>query len=224
MNIYEKFIDLLKDQIIDGYFEYHHIVPKHIGGTNNDSNLIKLTYRQHILAHLLLYRVYRRPEDLAAYTLMRGLSVSRKQEIGKMIGERHKLSGHIYRLGNDNKESGWINSIKTPESLSKGGRIAGKIAVDTGQIYSIKSEESCRQGGITQGNVAKESGQIQSLGKRKGLYVLIMPSGIEFQHAFEAEIATGIPAKTIIGRCKQNSLGYSRRPKTQEELNNRWRI
>lgn len=223
MNIYEKFIDSLKDQFIDEYFEWHHIIPKHMGGLNKKSNMIKLTYRQHILAHLLLYRVYKKPEDLVAYKLMRGISVSRKVEIGKMIGEKHKQSGHIYRLGNNNKATGWINSIKTSESLSNGGKTAGNIAKATGQINAIKTINSCTRGGITQGNIAKESGQIQSLGKRKGLYVLIMPDGQEFQHAFEAELATGIPAKTIIVRCKQNNLGYSRRPKTQEELNNRWR-
>lgn len=225
MNIYELFIKNLEDQTIkDEYFEYHHIIPKHKGGTNDESNLIKLTYRQHILAHLLLYRIYNRPEDLAAYRLMRGISCNKKQEIGKMIGEKHKQSGHIYKLGNKNKQTNWINNIKTKDSLSKGGKVAGRIAKETGQILSIRTTEYCRQGGVTQGNKAKVSGQIQSLGKYKGLYVLIMPDGREFQHAFEAEEVTGISAKVIISRCKQNSLGFSRRDKTKEELDNRWRV
>jgi hypothetical protein len=225
MNVYERFITRLKDQVLSNqYYEKHHIIPRYMEGTNNAANIIKLTYRQHILAHLLLYRVYRNIEDLTAYKLMKGLCESQKQAISQMIGEKHKRSGHIYKLGQKNKETGWINSIKTTESLSRGGKAAGKLAKESGQIYTIKTVESCRQGGITQGNRAKETGQIQSLGKRKGLYVLVLPDGREFQHAFEACEATGVPTKVIISRCKQGSLGYSRRRKTQEELNNRWRV
>lgn len=35
-------------------FHVHHIVPRCIGGGNEDFNLIKLTYREHYLAHCLL--------------------------------------------------------------------------------------------------------------------------------------------------------------------------
>ena len=38
----------------DGYFELHHITPKAAGGTNDSSNLVKLTAREHFLCHLLL--------------------------------------------------------------------------------------------------------------------------------------------------------------------------
>jgi len=224
MNIYEKYIKSLENQSIEGYFEYHHIIPRHIGGNNDISNLIKLKYRQHTLAHLLLYRVYKRPQDLCAYKLMRGLSESRKSEISKMIGENHKLSGHIYRLGQSNKETNWINLIKTKESLSKGGKKSGQIAKETGQILTIQTEESCRKGGIAAGNLARERGQIQALAKRKGLYVLIMPDGTEFQHVFQAVESTGIPSKKLIDWCKMSRRGYSRRVKTQEELDNRWRV
>lgn len=222
--MYETFINKYRYQIIPVsiYTEEHHIVPKYLGGADDSSNLIRLTYRQHILAHLLLYRKYRNIEDLTAYRLMKSLPTERKSIISKMIGERHKQSGYIYTLGKHNAETGWINEIKTPESLRKGGLRAGQLAKESGQIYTIRTEEGSRKGGVTQGNRAKETGQIQKLGKYKGLYVLILPDGREFQHAFEAEQATGIPSKTLISRCKQNSLGYSRRMKTQEELNARW--
>lgn len=37
-------------------FERHHILPKSLGGTNEKSNLVLLTPREHFLAHLLLVR------------------------------------------------------------------------------------------------------------------------------------------------------------------------
>ena len=222
--MYEQFIEKYKNQVISiyTYTEVHHIIPKYLGGLNCTSNLIRLTYRQHILAHLLLYRKYRNIEDLTAYRLMKSLPDERKSIISKLIGEQHKQSGHIYALGKKNAETNWINNIKTAESLSRGGKRAGQIAKETGQIYTIRTTESSRKGGITQGNIAKESGQIQQLGKYKGIYVLILPDGREFQHAFQAATATGLSAKTILYRCKQNNLGYTRRPKTQEELDARW--
>lgn len=41
------------------YKELHHIIPKCMGGSNDKSNLIKLTARQHFIAHWLLYKIYK---------------------------------------------------------------------------------------------------------------------------------------------------------------------
>lgn len=224
MNLYEKFIEKYKWQKLDNmvYKERHHIIPKHIGGTDNEDNIITLTYRQHILAHLLLYRVYGRFEDLTAYRLMKGLDENRKITIGKLIGQRHKDSGHIYELGRRNVESGFLESIRTKEVSSKGGKIGGAIARDTGQILSIRTDEGSRLGGEIAGKYAAERGQIQKLGKYKGLYVLISPEGVEFQHIFQMSEALGIHGDKLIDWCRNNRFGFSRRNKTQEELDKRW--
>lgn len=37
-------------------YHIHHIIPQCMGGSNNPTNLTKLTYREHYLAHYLLYR------------------------------------------------------------------------------------------------------------------------------------------------------------------------
>jgi len=41
----------------DGYTEQHHILPKCLGGTNNKSNLVRLTAREHFVCHLLLVKM-----------------------------------------------------------------------------------------------------------------------------------------------------------------------
>lgn len=41
----------------DGY-EIHHIVPKTLGGGNEEENLVKFTYREHYIAHRLLTKIY----------------------------------------------------------------------------------------------------------------------------------------------------------------------
>lgn len=39
------------------YYEKHHIIPKALGGTNESSNLVKLTAKEHYVAHLLLMKM-----------------------------------------------------------------------------------------------------------------------------------------------------------------------
>lgn len=57
---YNKLIDSAKARGLDktaleGYYEKHHIIPRCLSGSNDDSNLVLLTYKEHILAHFLLY-------------------------------------------------------------------------------------------------------------------------------------------------------------------------
>lgn len=55
--IYFSLIEKAKQQTIDGYCEKHHIVPKCLGGLDTPENLVKLTARQHFIAHLLLTKM-----------------------------------------------------------------------------------------------------------------------------------------------------------------------
>ena len=41
------------------FTERHHILPKSLGGTNHKNNLVYLTAREHLIAHKLLYKIYR---------------------------------------------------------------------------------------------------------------------------------------------------------------------
>lgn len=55
-NRYQQFIGSLRGQSVDGYAEVHHIVPRSLGGSNEKSNLISLTPRQHYIAHWMLWK------------------------------------------------------------------------------------------------------------------------------------------------------------------------
>ena len=55
---YNNFISALKGQVVEGYSEKHHIVPRSHGGTNKKDNLIALTPRQHFIAHRMLWKAY----------------------------------------------------------------------------------------------------------------------------------------------------------------------
>ena len=52
-------------------YHNHHKIPKHMGGSNDPENIIKLTPRQHALAHKKLYEEHGKQEDYLAW---KGLS------------------------------------------------------------------------------------------------------------------------------------------------------
>lgn len=64
---YQKHYDLLMSRARartcpEGYVEKHHVVPKCLGGSDDPSNLVILTAREHYVAHQLLVKL--NPSDL----------------------------------------------------------------------------------------------------------------------------------------------------------------
>jgi len=57
---YDKFIDSRKLRKIpkDTYTEKHHIIPRALGGSDEPENIIRLTAREHFIAHLILWKIY----------------------------------------------------------------------------------------------------------------------------------------------------------------------
>ena len=56
--IYDSLVERAKNRKIEGYVERHHIVPKCMGGSNEESNIVELTAREHYIAHKLLVEIY----------------------------------------------------------------------------------------------------------------------------------------------------------------------
>lgn len=52
------------------YTERHHIIPKSHGGSNDKSNLVKLSAREHFIAHWLLWRIHRDNKMANAFNMM----------------------------------------------------------------------------------------------------------------------------------------------------------
>jgi len=48
----------------------HHIIPTHSGGLDDESNYTYLTPREHQIAHYLLWRIYRNPNDLRSMKML----------------------------------------------------------------------------------------------------------------------------------------------------------
>lgn len=61
--IYARFIAdrKAKECSPDEYFERHHIIPRSLGGSNADNNIVRLSAEDHYFAHCLLAKIYGGP-------------------------------------------------------------------------------------------------------------------------------------------------------------------
>jgi hypothetical protein len=95
--IYNKLIENNKNKLLveNQYYEKHHIVPKYLGGGNENLNLIYLTFDKHILAHYILYRWKGNLEDKIAYKMMSGQTeegrILKQQLAIKKANESNKI-------------------------------------------------------------------------------------------------------------------------------------
>ena len=56
---YQRLIAKAKERVCpNGYVERHHILPRALGGTDDSSNLVALTAREHFVAHVLLAKIH----------------------------------------------------------------------------------------------------------------------------------------------------------------------
>lgn len=84
---------------------YHHIVPKHLGGSDEHSNLVALTVEEHAEAHRKLYEQYGRWQDKLAWLGLAGIigheevirEQNRLKSLGKKLSEEHKAKIRAYR-------------------------------------------------------------------------------------------------------------------------------
>lgn len=57
--LYDRFIESRRGRQGDlDRYERHHVVPRHLGGTDDPNNLVKLTPEDHLFAHVLLGRIH----------------------------------------------------------------------------------------------------------------------------------------------------------------------
>ena len=116
---YFKIIQNAIKRIPEGsYYERHHIFPKSIGGNDNFDNIVKLTYREHFIAHWLLTKMCVSKNDKRKMLYaMRSMSWN-KTEKRKIFSWQYEISKKCAAESRRNK----IVSMETREKLS----IAGK--------------------------------------------------------------------------------------------------
>ncbi len=123
--IYNNLIERAKNRVILGYYEKHHIIPRCIGGSDNSSNLIKLTPEEHYIAHQLLVKIYPNNHALAKAAAM----MIPNRPTNKMYGwirRRFSIAKSIEQSGSGNSQFGskWAHNPLTKENKKIKGNLA----------------------------------------------------------------------------------------------------
>lgn len=152
--IYNNLIEKAKYRVTEDYTESHHIVPKCLGGSDDLSNLVKLTPEEHYVAHQLLVKIYpNNPKLVKAAQMM-----IPNRPSNKLYGWLRRRFSEVMsesQLGYNNSQYGtiWINNgleskkIKSSDLIPEGwykGRVK-KTKSDSVSKRQIKKEEDIRQ-------------------------------------------------------------------------------
>lgn len=106
----------------------HHIIPRHMGGSDDPSNLIELSVAEHAEAHRLLFEQYKNQKDYIAWQALSGLiskeearrlaisasltgKKQSKEQIEKRVKARLKTRPHS-TLGQKNKPASEEKKLK----------------------------------------------------------------------------------------------------------------
>lgn len=102
--IYENLIKRARGRVLETYSENHHIVPRCMGGSNKNENIVPLTAEEHYVAHQLLIKMYPNNE--------------------KLVHAANMMSWDKYGNRTNNKRYGWIkkrhrHNEKTKKMISQ---------------------------------------------------------------------------------------------------------
>jgi hypothetical protein len=124
---YDRLIIRAQNRLLDGYSEKHHIIPRCIGGTNEKSNLVKLTAAEHYVAHQLLIKLYPTNRKLIhAANIMSGkligcrnnksyswIKKKHAEAVSQMFKGKPKSDDHKLKLSQARKSHSGPNKGKT---------------------------------------------------------------------------------------------------------------
>lgn len=96
--------------IHEGYFEKHHIIPRSLGGSDNQNNIIKLTAREHFICHWLLTKTVKKNSN-HYYSLYKAYNM---MTLSSNNHERYNITSNVY------------NTIKKTMSKIKSETLRGK--------------------------------------------------------------------------------------------------
>ena len=212
--VYIKRHNLYKNNI---RLEKHHIIPKCIGGTNDENNLVGVPIRVHIILHQLLSCIYPEKEGIiyasnmmmstrdgklpntkiAAWTREQ-LSILRKEHAEERLAAARKvLTGR--KRSQKEKENISNGKLKAYKRMSAEDRL--KMSTPR-HAHSEKSRKA----------ISDANKKVMKRKTREDLIVvgrrIIGPGGVKYKTIREASETLGIPHTTISYYLKNNLNGY----------------
>jgi hypothetical protein len=159
-NWYDRITSDAQSRTTTEYTETHHILPRSLGGTDDKSNLTKLTAREHFICHWLLIKIYPAGEEhwkmLNAFRMMRAENPRQQRYKAKITSRVYANLKEEYSILQSKKVSGennpnfgkrWTQEQKDAQSKKITGRIQPQsekekqIEASTGRTRAPFSKE-----------------------------------------------------------------------------------
>lgn len=156
--LYQRIIDKRKSQGFEGYGEWHHILPRSLGGSDHPNNFVKLTAREHFICHYLLTKLYTRNSKewykmINAFLMMKcgtnkrryfnsRLYESLRKDFSTMMsfsqkGERNSQYGVIWIYNEKYMISKTVDKSEFEELEKDGWKIGRKMVFNKPQKYRM---------------------------------------------------------------------------------------
>jgi hypothetical protein len=127
----------------DGYFEIHHIQPRSLGGSNDPDNLVKLTAKEHYVAHLLLAKIYGGPMVTAAWMMTNTRGKRSSSRMYARLREDHANRMSIINTGKRHSADTKKKMSENQQGKILSGETKKKISDShTGKVKSKKHLEN----------------------------------------------------------------------------------
>jgi len=135
---YLKLCNSRKNRILvkEKGYHLHHIIPKCFGGNDSNFNLVKLTIKEHVIAHLLLIKMF--PKSYKLSKAFNGLlNKVNSKTIVKLIKEsNYRHSKEIKTIISKKTKESMID-LKIREKCSLGGKL------NKGKRKPLRSKSHC---------------------------------------------------------------------------------
>lgn len=149
--LYNNIIENRRKNLVDGYTENHHIIPRCLGGDDSADNLIKLTAREHFLCHYLLTKMYK-PNTRNWYKMINAFIMM------NAMGERDRyINSRLY----ESRRIHFSNTMRESQSGS------GNSQHGTKWIYNMVLEQCKKIPKEDEIPEGWESGRVQDFKKKK---------------------------------------------------------
>lgn len=169
----------------------HHILPKALGGGNEEANLIILTCREHFIAHLILWKCYG-GKMTKSFHFMRNKRMSQPLHLSSCQFQRLVKERTLSSMGQGNPFYGKHHTEETRALMSKNHK--SNFSTITRQKISIA-------------NTGKNNGSFGKTGEKSPTHrdILCIEENKIYKGVREASRKKNTPHTNIIRACKNFS-------------------
>jgi hypothetical protein len=187
-SVYYKIIENSKNRKISVYTEKHHIIPKSLGGTNNSSNLVKLTAREHYICHILLTKMTEGADKVKMIHAASSFVLWTSKKHNRNI----KINSRIFQSLKEMRQKTLIKEMAKPENKKKSSEGAKKLWAND----EYKKKASTKRKALW-----KDSEYLDKMKSRKRTFKKVSINGIIYPSLKEAAKKLGLDPTTVSKRC-----------------------